>query len=301
MYLASRLFVHYPLMQLPPQLVRACQKTPERKSWLESLPQLLDHLITAWSLRLETPFHHDGACSWVCPVVCSEGTQAVLKLAMPHMEGEHEIQGLRYWAGNSMVQLLEADEPSGAMLLERCLPGISLRSEPEPEQDRLIAGILKQLWNRTTEPTALAGFRSLSQMIDLWCEQTVSQKRLWPDAGLVTEGIRVFKELSRPARTDVLLATDLHAGNILRAQREPWLAIDPKPFVGDRAYDPVQHLINCEVRLHHGPHVLVQRIAGLTAVDPERLRLWTFARAAADPRDHWTDSRWFDIARALAP
>src|SRR5215207_7784436 len=41
-------------------------------------------------------------------------------------------------------------------------------------------------------------------------------------------------ELSRSAPTDVLLATDLHAGNVLRARREPWLVIDPKPFVAGR-------------------------------------------------------------------
>ena len=121
-----------------------------------------------------------------------------------------------------------------------------------------------------------------------------------PDAGLVNEGLRVMKELARPAPTDVLLATDLHADNVLRAQREPWLAIDPKPFVGDRSYDPVQHLMNCETHLHRNPAYLVERIASLTEVDPERLRLWTFARAAADPREDWTNTRWIDIAKALS-
>ena len=110
-----------------------------------------------------------------------------------------------------------------------------------------------------------------------------------------------MKELARPAPTDVLLATDLHAGNVLRSQRESWLAIDPKPFVGDRSYDPVQHLINCEIRLHSNPACLVERIASLTEVDHERLRLWTFARAAADPREDWTNARWIDIAKALSP
>jgi streptomycin 6-kinase len=138
-------------------------------------------------------------------------------------------------------------------------------------------------------------------MIDFWCEETIAQRPLWPDAGLVTEGLRVMKELAQPAPADVLLATDLHAGNVLRAEREPWLAIDPKPFAGDRSYDPVQHLMNCETRLHRDPAGLVERIADLTGVDAERLRLWTFARAAADPRDDWTNTRWIDIAKALAP
>jgi streptomycin 6-kinase len=222
------------------------------------------------------------------------------------MEGKHEIQGLRHWNGRSMVRLLEADDDSGAMLLERCLPGTTLGSEPEPAQDGIIAGILRQVReSAAVRPDPLtpdpAGFRPLSQMIDFWCEETMAQRAFWPDAGLIKDGMRVMKELARPAATDVLLVTDLHAGNVLRAQREPWLAIDPKPFIGDRSYDPVQHLMNCETRLHRNPADLVERIAGLTEVDPQRLRLWMFARAAADPRDDWTNTRWIDIPKALSP
>jgi streptomycin 6-kinase len=137
-------------------------------------------------------------------------------------------------------------------------------------------------------------------MVELWCSETIAQRHLWPDTGLVDEGLRVFKELARPDLTDVLLATDLHAGNILWSEREPWLVIDPKPFVGDRAYDPVQHLMNCEGRLHRDPIELVRRVADLAAVDVERLRLWTFARAAADPRDDWKNARWMRTAWKLA-
>jgi streptomycin 6-kinase len=286
---------------LPSQLVANCQRAPERKIWLENLPQVLEKRLIDWSLQLEPPFDHAGTCSWISPVVRSDGTQAVLKLAMPHMEGEDEIRGLQYWSGRSMVNLFEADDDSGAMLLERCLPGTTLRSQPEPAQDRIIAAVLKQVWKSTTETTHLLGFRHLSQMIDLWCQGTIAQRQLWPDAGLVNEGLRLMKELARPAPSDVLLTTDLHAGNVLRSQREPWLAIDPKPFVGDRSYDPVQHLMNCETRLHRDPTGLVKHVAGLTDVDPRRLGLWTFARAAADPRDDWTDTRWIDIAKALSP
>src|SRR5579872_3630059 len=132
-------------MLLSPQLVANCRNNPDRTRWLESLPQLLDKLIAGWSLRLEAPFEDSGTCSWVCPVVLSNGARAVLKLAMPHMEGRDEIQGLRFWNGSSMVRLLEADEDSGAMLLERCIPGIPLRSQLEPEQDQIIAAMLKSI------------------------------------------------------------------------------------------------------------------------------------------------------------
>jgi streptomycin 6-kinase len=76
----------------------------------------------------------------------------------------------------------------------------------------------------------------------------------------------------------VLLATDAHAGNVLAAQRGPWLLIDPKPYVGDPAYDAVQHLLNCAERLHADPSGLAERMAGLLEVDPVRLRRWLFAR-----------------------
>jgi streptomycin 6-kinase len=283
------------------QLVANCEKTPERRAWLENLPRLLDRLLSEWSLHLESPFDHDGACSWVSPVVRLDGTQAVLKLAMPHMEGEDEVKGLRYWGGRSMVKLLEADDNAGAMLLERCVPGTTLRSLPEPEQDEVIADSLKQIWGATKESISGLGFRPLARMIDLWCEETVEQRHLWPDAGLVTEGLRVIKRLARPAAEDALLVTDLHAGNVLRANREPWLVIDPKPFVGDRAYDPVQHLMNCEIRLHRDACGLVKRVADLAEVDADRMRLWAFARAACEPQDHWSDSPWNEIARQLAP
>jgi|SRR5579863_6645020 streptomycin 6-kinase len=287
-------------MKIPKQLIVNCQKTPERKAWMSGLPVLLKQLESRWSLRLGEPFDHAGSCSWIAPATRANGEPAVLKLPMPHMEGQDEIAGLRFWNGNSTVKVLEADLESGAMLLERCLPGTALHSESETSQDEVVARLLKRIWSLTRTPSDLLGFRPLSLMVDLWCGETISQRHVWPDAGLVNEGLRVFRELARSAPTDVLLATDLHAGNVLRSQREPWLVIDPKPFVGDRAYDPVQHLMNCETRLHHDPIELVRRVADLAKVDAERLRLWTFARAAADPRDDWKNTRWMRTAQKLA-
>jgi streptomycin 6-kinase len=287
-------------MKIPKELIVNCEKVPERKVWLHGLPALLKRLEARWSLRLGEPCEHTGSCSWVASATRANGEAAVLKLAMPHMEGQDEISGLLFWNGHGTVKLLEADLESGAMLLERCLPGTTLHSESEGKQDEVVANLLKQIWSLARTPSDLLGFRPLSLMIEFWSGETMAQRHLWPDAGLVNDGLRVFEELVTPDPRDVLLATDLHAGNVLRSEREPWLMIDPKPFVGDRAYDPVQHLMNCETRLHEDPVELVRRVADLTEVDAERLRLWTFARAAADPRDDWTDLRWMKTAQKLA-
>jgi streptomycin 6-kinase len=287
---------------IPEQLAANCRKTPERSMWLKGLPAMFAELTERWSLHPGPPFDHcHVSCSWVATVVRANGTAAVLKLAMPHMEGAHEIEGLRFWNGDPTVRLLEADDELGAMLLERCQPGYLLRSEPEDRQDEVVAALLKRLWRKTSSPDALHLFRHLSEMLDLWRRDTLAQQEHWSDAGLVREGLRMMQEFERPVPTDTLLATDLHAGNVLRSEREPWLVIDPKPFIGDRAYDLVQHLHNCEARLHSDPIGMVTRLADLAEVNPERLRLWTFARAAADPRDDWSNMLWTRIARALAP
>jgi streptomycin 6-kinase len=116
---------------------------------------------------------------------------------------------------------------------------------------------------------------------------------------LVEEGLRLFESLSKPSSDDVLLTTDLHAGNVLEAEREPWLVIDPKPFIGDPAYDVTQHLLNCKERVIADPVGAVARISDLVELNAERVGLWLFARAAAEPRDVW-DEKSMLLAHALS-
>ena len=284
---------------IPTRLAVSCRRSPERTTWLDRLPEVLRILERRWSLTLGVPFDDDEvSCAWVAPVAREDGTNAVLKLGMPHMEGTHELDGLRFWDGDPTVRLLEADDGLNAMLLERCTPGTKLRALPEPEQDRVIAGLLRRLWR---PPVAPHPFRPLSAMTAAWSEETQRDAARWPDTGLVGEGLRLFMELSHTTSTAVLLATDLHAGNVLMAQREPWLVIDPKPFVGDPEYDATQHLFNCAARLRANPDGTIARLADLLCVDHERVRLWTFARAAAEPRDDWADRDALALARILAP
>ena len=256
-------------LKVPRRLAANCSKRPERAAWLQRLPATLRDLERRWSLILDAPFDSaEVSCAWVAPAARANGTSTILKLGMPRMEGEHELHGLRFWNGNPTVRLLEADDELGAMLLERCEPGTALRGLPESEQD--------------------------------WSGETMQDLEWWPDRGLVPEGPWLFKQLPRTAPIEVLLATDLHAGNVLRSKREPWLVIDPKPFVGDPAYDATQHLFNCSARLHSDPDGTIHRMADLLGVDRERVRLRTFARAAAEPRDDWRNGDSMAIARAIA-
>ena len=187
--------------------------------------------------------------------------------------------------------VLESAVELNAMLLEHCQPGIPLCRRPEHEQDEVIAKLLRRLWRA---PPKAHPFRHLSEMTASWSKESLEKADSWFDAGLIREGLRIFEELSNNAPSEVLLATDLHAGNVLQAQREPWLVIDPKPFVGDPTYDATQHLFNCDTRLRSDPEGMIRHFADLLIVDHERVHLWLFARAAVGSSDD-------ELVRALAP
>jgi len=283
---------------VPQRLLASCRASAERQDWLEGLPEHVQELTTRWALRVQSPFDNDEtSAAWVAPATRRDGTEVVLKLAMPHMEGEYEIAGLRFWDGDPTVRLIDADDRLGAMVLERCIPGTALRTLRESEQDIVIASLLKRLWRVPSEPHL---FRPLTDLMTFWANETIAAADRWPDPGLVRSGLDLFHELPRTATTRVLLATDLHAGNVLRAEREPWLVIDPKPFVGDQAYDATQHLFNGMPRLVAEPEPTITRFADLVGVDPARVRLWVFARAASEPRGDWADVQRLTLARKLA-
>lgn len=279
---------------IPERITTNCSQTVEGAAWLDELPRAIADLKQRWHLILSPPFEEEASCSWVAPCVRRDGTPAVLKLGLPHMEAENEIDGLLFWHGDPTVFVLEADLELNAMLLERCEPGTTLRERPENEQDQVIAKLLKRLWRGLPEAHP---FRPLSEMIAAWTKETLEKVDRLPDAELAEEGLRIFEALLNDAPCDVLLATDLHAGNVLQAQREPWLVIDPKPFYGDPAYDATQHLLNCKERLGLKPIATISRFADLLDVDPERVRLWMFARLASTSTGDWHKSQ--DLARRV--
>lgn len=262
------------------------------------------------------------------------GDELVLKVGFPFDTGEQrdDAAALRTWDGDGAVRVYGAVETptATALLLERCVPGSRLRDVlPEPARDVVVTDMPRRLWARASAAwtndtlTNRAGnggpgnggagngapadggwpFRSLTEMCDAWADQFWQDyaaadpvSRL--DPGLARDGIALFRELPRTADRTVLLCTDLHSENILTARRAPWLVIDPKPYLGDPAYDLLQHMINCDDRLVADPAGLCDRMAGLADVDPGRARLWLFARAV---RESVGSALLREVAGRLAP
>lgn len=264
------------------------------------MPEAIGAARELWSLTIGEPFQPGGQTAWVAAAHDGSGADLVLKISWPHPEAEHEAEGLRAWAGNSAVLLHGSKAFAGAtaLLLERCVPGKPLSRCPEPDQDLVIAGLLRRLWIKPAEPHP---FRSLQLMCQQWAdsfEQRGGRGAVPLDPGLARAGIALFRELPATAADRVLLCTDLHAGNVLAASRQPWLVIDPKPYVGDPTYDVLQHLLNCEARLISDPHGLARRMAGLLDLEPARVLLWLFARCVQESPE---SPQLAEVARCIAP
>jgi streptomycin 6-kinase len=264
---------------------------------LAALPARVDELSARWHLILDEPFEPGGNCSWVAPGIDADGRDVVLKVAWQHTEALHEAEGLAALGGQGAADVYAFDHLANdttAMLLERCRPGTELRGRPETEQHIIVTELLRPVW--AVDLPADHPFRPLSVMADDWAARAKhgSRPTRTLDAGWLARA-RLFRELARTGPAEVLLFTDLHAGNVLSGQRRPWLLIDPKPYVGDPHYDVLQHLLNCDVSLQADPIALLTTVADLAGLDADRVRQWLFARCVQESLGDWTPWPSLDV------
>ncbi|MFE6163512.1 aminoglycoside phosphotransferase family protein [Streptomyces sp. NPDC056486] len=259
------------------------QREGERgRSWLASLPELADELLDRWGCVPSAPVTH-GQVGVIIPVLRRhDGLPAVLKISFPHPGNVYEPHAFTVWEGRGAVRLHERDDPRFAMLLEQAGPG-SLADEPDAETALTAAGLLAR---RLAVP-APAELPRVSALCGEWeRELRDGDKELGSPlaARLLDAAIGTLRELG-PDQPDTLIHGDLHVGNVLRGEREPWLAIDPKGYAGDPAYDSItllHHRFEELLAATDAKAAVLRRLAVFSdaaEIDPERARRWTQARA----------------------
>lgn len=213
-----------------------------------------------WGLRLGDPYP-PGAAGYVVRAELEDGTPAVLKLQHRHREDEQEADALERWEGGGAVRLLRRDDERHALLLERCEPGTPLAAGAEDPLGVLI-GLLPRLW---VDPV---GFRTLEEEVGWW--------------SLEGEIGELARELASTQGERVLVHQDLHGDNVLAAQREPWLVIDPKPLAAEREFAVAPIVRSGE--LGHSKRDVLHRLDRLCAelgLERERARGWTIVQTVA--------------------
>lgn len=214
-----------------------------------------------WGLELGKPFPL-ARHSFVAPV----GDDAVLKVT-PSVddESDHEGDALAHWGGDGAVRLLRHDRARRALVLERARPGDDIAGLPEDEAAAIAVEVGVRLWRPAAEP-----FRWLGDYLPLWLEDGEGELQAR------ARGLLATMQVGR----STLVHGDLHHHNILASTRG-YLAIDPKPVLGEPEYDVVPFLWNplpCRLRTE----VLESRLAAFVAagLDEERIRMWTVIRGS---------------------
>ncbi len=204
----------------------------------------------------------------------------MLKLGWPDPEHEHEALGLQRWGGRGAVRLLAADPHRWALLLERLDP-TDLMAVPDLEACEVVGALYARL--HVPAPPQL---RPLTAYVARWTDQLAGLPRDAPvPHRLVEQAVSLGRDLvADPASTGVMVHADLHHMNVLAGQREPWLAIDPKPVSGDPHYEPAPMLWNrwAEVVASGDVRAAVRRrfhtLVDTAYLDEDRARDWVVVR-----------------------
>jgi streptomycin 6-kinase len=274
---------------VPPSLDEAIRRHGEAgAAWLAGLPGRIEHHARQWEVELDGPLGAAASAAWVGGGRRADGSEVVLKLAWPHPEAATEAAGLRAYGGRGAVRLLECDEPGYALLLERCRPGTDLWALPTRRADEVVVDVLAQLWSADAAGAG-TGIGTLADTVAAWHAAYPTTRRDQPGE-LVAEAVRVADELVASTADVVVLHGDANPSNVLAATRSPWLAIDPKPLIGDPAHDLAQYLANrIEEAQRSGDACawMVERVrwfAAATGLDPVRIAGWAFAKSVGW---HW--------------
>ena len=247
-------------------------------AWLRDLPALIWACEQRWSLAVQTPFKL--SYNYVAPARRADGVEVVLKLGVPNPELLTEIESLRLYDGRGICQLLDADPERGILLLDRLVPGTMLAALDDEQATSIAAGVMRQLWRPVP---ADHPFPTVAK----WAE---GMKRLRAefgggtgpfDAALVERAEGLFADLLASMGEPVLLHGDLHHENILAAERDSWLALDPKGVVGEREYEVGALLRNPDIDRLTVPILArrVDQLAGELGFDRQRVIGWGLAQA----------------------
>ena len=253
--------------------------------WLDALPDTMRAAGDRWGIEFGKPYEPGGFTSYVAPVTMVDGTEAVYKCTVPHPEAKGEAEALEIYGGDGAVRVIASKPDTFELLVERCEPGLSLWSVDDVDQRLEISiALMRRLWR----PVDDGAFMSLTELGARW--SGVTMRRLMTlDVPWVTEpierGAELLTTLPASATESVLLHHDFHPDNVLAAEREPWLAIDPKPNTGDPAFDPVPVLTQIDGESVPAPDLdrvesHIETVARLSGLDAERIALWTIARTA---------------------
>jgi streptomycin 6-kinase len=254
------------------------------QEWLRRLPDVVAGLCADWDLTPDGPPWW-GYVAIAVPVHRADRSPAVLKVSWPGPDQAPEAPALAAWNGDGAVRLLRHDPSRWALLLERLDAERDLTGEPIEHAVQTIGSLLVRL-HRAPVPREVP---PLTAMAARWAHDVprhwAAADPPWPTR-ICAEVVATCRELGddSPAR---LLHADLHFENVLAADREPWLAIDPKGLAGDPGFECWPVLWN-RFEEYASARDVRRRLdvwCEAAQIDRDRARAWARVRGVTDAID----------------
>jgi streptomycin 6-kinase len=262
-----------------------------------TLASVTQNQLDQWQLRpAGEPVQGPG--SVVLPVLTSDGVPAVLKVTSGDAETEHEHLVLRRWGGDGAVRLLSADPPRHAVLLER-LRGESLGTLRDVDACEVVAGLYRRL-----HVPALPQLRTLTSYLERWIAEFEQLPRgaAIPHR-LVEQATALSSELADQPGSSVVHG-NLHYGNVFAADRQPWLAVAPRPANGDPHYEVAPMLWHrwdeMSGNVRDGVRQRFYALVDAAGFDEDRARAWVIVRVVRQAiRDPANLTKYIALAKAV--
>ncbi|HEX5626538.1 MAG TPA: aminoglycoside phosphotransferase family protein, partial [Actinomycetota bacterium] len=203
--------------------------------------------------------------------------------------------------GDGAVRLVDAEPARGALLLERLEPGTPLGDHPDrAEAIGIACALLRRVWRPVPNDHPFSLVRDLaSGLADELLGRFVRQDRPFEER-LLRTAVDLCRDLAASSEEAVLANRDFHLWNVLAAQREAWLVIDPKPLVGERAFD-TGHLVRTLLPQRfdlNSVDAIVGRLATELELEPAHVYRWAFVRSVDDAL--WgLSAGWTDVERDI--
>ncbi|KTD39244.1 Aminoglycoside/hydroxyurea antibiotic resistance kinase [Legionella nautarum] len=245
------------------------------KKWLAELPNLSQELADLWQLNGLKPMPN-LSYSYVLAGLQKE-KPIILKLSLDAVALSKEAKTLRAFNSGNVVEVLA--ETKGALLLQRAVPGYSLKSywpNQEKESVEIACLLISQLVQAPLPEKEV--FPSINHWLSILDKD-------WDIPELYLQRSRELRDyLLKTGGEARLLHGDLHHDNILK-NGENWLAIDPKGIVGELSYEvaafirnPIPELLESETVWRIIDDRII-RFAFFLKLDPKRIRQWCFVQA----------------------
>ena len=247
------------------------------RRWLDGLADVVAALQQRWAVAVEQELD-GGSSSWVARVRRSDGTAAVLKVALPDDGSTHEIAVLQAAAGRGYARLLAAAPEHRAVLLEALGPSLDRAGLAPERQIAVLCDVLRAAWcvplhRARPEPKA-------EQLADL-------VTRLWEELGrpcpapVVDRALACARRRAVAGDRVVVVHGDPHPGNALRRPDGSFVLVDPDGFVADPAYDLGVVLRDWCPQLLEGDAVTTaarycRLLAAHSGVDPVAIAEWGY-------------------------